>query len=82
MCYPILNIGDSMKGKSLGSYFNQDITERINFEYLRGIVSNKHRLSNRDRIELKICKVNNRKKVIQCSIERSNKIINAILGHK
>ncbi len=39
-----------------------DMLQRINFEYLRNIVSNKNRLHIRDKVEIQITKDNNRSK--------------------
>ena len=68
------------KGKAIGSYFNLDITQRINFEFLKGIVSNKQRFTRLELLENKQCKDNNRAKVIKISINRSNETLLNILN--
>ena len=52
----------SKRGKAIGSYFTMEITQRINLEYLKAIVSNKMRLRIRDKVEIKVTKDNNRNK--------------------
>ena len=69
----------SKRGKAIGSYFTMDMVQRINFEYLKSIVSNKLRLRIRDKVEIQVTKDSNRKAVIAKSKIQSNMTIYGIL---
>ena len=77
----MIGIIDNMKRKVIGQYFNLDLTQKVNFEHTgKDTLRRKNNQSRLTKYEIRQCRFNNRTKVIQKSLYKSNRLLLNILN--